>query len=326
MTVLTGARLSSMSRCPRQCAYTALNTTGDPLPLDAQEYFARGQMFELYVGWQLDAKHGRENVQRQVPVPWGAGYEGHADFVIDGGTVVEVVSTVVPSPLVFTFKAGQAKRYMHFLGHERGVVHVVNPSRLTQADMLPLRLTDDDREQFTAEVAAVTEAVKSAGEVLPDRVCRKPGDARAHLCPYASECFKDWVAPAASEDDREQARRAALDLYQAKQHERNLEAQLTAIEDERKQAQAALSELLEPGETQVGPFLVKRIPVRGRVTVKNELLKSGLIPDELLAPYVNVSDGYDRFEIARVSDETALTGDDFGSEAPWTDDDLRGAA
>lgn len=326
MSDLKGARLSAMARCIRQAAYTALDTPTDPLPLDAEHYFRRGHLFNMYVGQQLRAKYGADGVRSEVEIPWPLGV-GHADHVVDPESLaVEVVSTVTPSARVFEFKARQLKQYLHFGGYDNGAVYVIDPSSLKREDVLPVKLTDDDRTEIAADVTLLEVAVDRGHVGALPRVCRKPGDARGYLCQYASECFKDWQAPAASEDDREQARRAALDLYQAQQHERNLKAQLTAIEEERKNAQAALSDLLEPGETQVGPFLVKRIPIRGRVTVKNELLKAGLLPDELLAPYVSVSEGYDRFDITRVSDETALTGDDFGSEAPWSDDDLKGAA
>lgn len=320
MTALTGARLSALARCPRQCAYTALGVVEDDPPVDMTRFFARGHLFNMYVKHQLAAKHGAGNVRSEVDVPWPLG-TGHADHVVDSENLaVEVVSTVSPSAKTFEFKARQVKSYMRFGGWENGAVYVIDPSSLKAEDVLPVKLTDEDREEIDRIVPLVATAIQPdiGVDILP-RVCSKPGDARQYLCAFASTCFKGWEPPAAGENDQLEARRAALDLYQAKQRERNLKAQLSVAEDDRKAAQSVLSELLDPGETRVGPFVVKRTVVKGRTTVRAELLKSGLVDAELIGDYVKVGDQHERYEVTRDDDAPALSGDDFGPN-PLLDD------
>lgn len=327
MTALKGARLSSLARCVRQAAYTALDTPADPLPDDAEHYFRRGHLFNHYVGQQLRAKYGPAQVRSEVEIPWPLGV-GHADHVIAAESLcVEVVSTVSPSPHTFSFKAKQLRSYMHFGGYDNGAVYVIDPSSLKREDVLPVKLTDDDRQEIDTDVYMVGLAESEGRADVIERVCRKPSDARGYLCQYASACFANWEAPAVTDDDREAARRAALDLYQAKQRLRNLVAQEKAAETDAKEAQAILADLLPPGDfVSVGPFKVR---VRGpytRTTIKKELLDSGLVEREMIDAYVSESDPWFVSDITRESGETALTGDDFGSDAPWNDDDLKGAA
>lgn len=318
MTALRGARLSTLARCVRQCAYTALDAPRDEAPMDMTTYFARGHLFNHYVGQQLRAKHGKDAVRSEVDIPWPLGV-GHADHVVNGMLAVEVVSTVTPSPHTFGFKARQLKSYMHFGGYSDGAVYVIDPSSLKREDVLPIKLTDEDREEIDMNTKLVGVAVDlgrametNSPTFLP-RVCRKPSDARGYLCQYASTCFADWEAPPATVNDTEDARRAALDLYQAKQRERNLNAQLKVAEANKQKAAAELGELLPAGEfVTVGPFQVR---IRGpytRTTIKKELRDSGLLSPDLLDPYVSESDPWYVSDIKRDGDAPVLTGDDFG--------------
>jgi CRISPR/Cas system-associated exonuclease Cas4 (RecB family) len=311
---LTGARLSSLARCPRQAFYTAT----EPAPeYDEQtrRYFERGRLYEDLVIRQLEAKHPNSRVLRQHPVKWGLEWEGHLDaLILPEGIAVEVVSTVSPSGLIFDFKLEQLRLYMaHTPEAKSGVLYVVNPSSLRGEDIIPVTLTDQDRQRIENAVTAVVEAVR-AGEP-PERVCAKPSEARAHLCPFAETCFFGWEPPPPSPLSKD-AEQAAMRMLALKVRRDNLRRELRDADAEwRNEGDALLLEGVEPGQDyEAGGVKVKAVEVKGRETFSlSKFRKAGqMLPgdEDRLGPFIQHGEPYVRWTVSgeHVEAET----DDFG--------------
>lgn len=160
---LTGIRPSLWARCPTAAVYQGRGEIEADLPPEALEWFARGNLFEEYVVRQIIEKHGRDNVERQVIIPIPGIGEGHADaYVKTHKALTEVKSTVSPYPNsdIFGHAVNQLRIYLNYHGEaEVGWLYMINPNRLTPADVYEVRLTDEDREEIERQRAYI------AGEV-----------------------------------------------------------------------------------------------------------------------------------------------------------------
>lgn len=319
---LTGIRPSLWARCPTAAVYQGRGEEEAPLPPETQEWFFRGNVFEEIVVRQIVAKHGKENVERQVVIPIPGIGEGHADaYLKPEKTLIEVKSTVAPFPNSPIFEHGvkQLKLYIHHHPEaEQGVLYMLNPNRMTPADLYTVRLSDEDVEQIEFEREMIINGVHlgSGGPKhgSPFRPCTRPSQARGRMCPFAETCFADWEAPEPGEVTDPAALELASRIVALKNDERTHKLAYEAIEAARKEAQAELAEYVDEGESTVGPFNVKRWHVNGKQSFQVKAAVAAGISMELLAPFITIGNGHERIEITTA--ETA--GDiDYGSEAPF---------
>ena len=326
MSELTGARLSALSRCPRQAAYTALGAEANSPSDQMERYFARGRVFEEYVVRQFEAKYpGGVETQREIPWPLGV---GHADIYIpQEKLLVEVVSTVAPTGAILGFKIEQVKLYLHFDEEaERAAVYVVNPSDLRREDLLPVKLTDEDRMRIETEVAEVEAGIANYSEgpdALPTCCASSPDDCRfGHMCSYTDLAWADWEPPAA-EDVPEEAVELLMRLAAKDRAYKAAEANTSGYKHERDEIREALLPLLEPGvEYVAGGVSVKLTQVKGRETFRLAPARTAgaITPgiEEALQPWISVGEPSVRWTL-NVDDTAGLDAysDDYGDEPPF---------
>ncbi len=319
---LTGIRPSLWARCVTAAVYQGRGEMEAPHPPEAREWFARGHLFEEYVVRQVVAKHGHDNVERQVVIPIPGIGEGHADaYVKPAKALLEVKSTVAPYPNSPTFDFGvkQLQRYLAYHQEaEQGWLYMIDPSTLQPADMYPVVLSDEDRERIEAERQYVIEAV-AGGEIHVNprgtdlRPCTRPGQARGRLCPFSHVCFDGWEPEPPTEVTSPDALEAVGILYGIKEEKRRLSAAVKALEESERTVQAELAELLDEGESLVGGFVVKRTHVVRQPTFQVRAYEAAGHSLEALAEFFKPGSEYDLWKIARAEEAGDV---DFG-EAPF---------
>jgi hypothetical protein len=316
---LEGVRLSSLAKCARWSALQAIGAPEmEPLP-EWENYLARGQVFEQVVAAQYQVKYGRGNVQRQRVIPWGDGWEGHADlYLVKDRWLVEVVSTVAPHSGLLADKIRQARAYLHFDPEaENASVHVVNPSTLRRDEAFPVILTEESVEEIEARVAAVKRAIKTKGDDLPACSSCTPMECRMRGCPYTAEAWADWEAPLPGLLDGE-ARALAHELYVNKLAIKERKTLVAEAEKERATLRAALRDfgLRSGGDYLAGGVRVRRTEVAGRETYDVErAIEAGIVTAAMMEPFRRVGDPYDVWTVTRNGDEpleTEATVEDFG--------------
>ena len=322
MTVatLTGARLSQLSRCPRQAAYGALGTPEDETPVDMALYFRRGHFMSRLRHLEYAEQYGADQVELEREIPWALG-TGHADIYIQPTrTIVEVVSTVSPSALIEALKIDQAKTYVVLDPEaERAVVDVINPSSLAPAHSIPVRVADDDEAEVHEKVAQVVRAVESGGEELPARVCERPSQARSYLCPFASTCFAGWQEPEHDIDSPE-ARRLAAELLALDRARREAKAVVSELDGRWRDVTGELAEIVPAGKTHLGAVTITRTPVAGRVTFGlSTARKAGYWTPEDEArfeAFLKRGEPHERWSVVRDGEGPLVDTDDYG-EVPF---------
>ncbi len=316
---LTGIRPSLWARCVTAAVFQGRGETEAPTPPEAEEYFFRGNVFEEIVMRQIEAKHGKENVERQVwiPIP-GIGW-GHADgYLKTEKAIIEIKSTTSPYPNSDTFGFGVAQLQRYIAYHpeaEKGYLYMVDPNRMRAAEVRDVALTDEDFERIEAERIEIGEQVEGNAPLAlhgsERRPCTRPSQGRNRFCPFVAVCFDGWQEPVpniVSDPDAMAYARLIRDIELA---EREHKAALKATEQAKRDAKSALSEYCpEKGESLVGPFLVKTWTVNGTVKVSDRALRAAGIDPE---PYVTRSP--DRVEV-RVSESEEHGDIDFG-EVPF---------
>ncbi len=319
---LTGIRPSLWARCVTAAVFQGRGEPEAEHPPEAAEYFFRGHVFEEIVMRQIEAKHGRENVQRQVVIPIPGIGEGHADgYLIPDKALIEVKSTVAayPNSDTFTFGVEQLKRYLTYHGEaEKGYLYMVDPSRMKPADVYTVILTDEDREQIEAERQYIADSTRSPDYVLSphgydSRPCTRPSQARSRMCPFAAVCFADWEPDPAVEVTSPDALDAAARLHAIKTEKAQLAAQTRALEEGEKAAQAELAEHVEPGEAVIGPFHVKRTHVQMQPKFSIRAFEAAGHSVDPLAEYFTPGTAYDRWAIGK----TERPGDTDYGESPF---------
>lgn len=324
-------RWSLAARCPRMAGYAILGEEPAPEDDDTLLLFERGKLDERwFIENILDPRFGRDNVIRQKAILWPADApvgELHTDaFVVTEGMPWEIKSHADGEPAEFDFVqlAGQ----IHFdpdATKDAGVLAVID--RNLKREFLPVVLTDSlvgQVEQIAADVATCART----GE-LPGRVCEKPADGRARMCPFVGTCFADWTPPDPLNLDGDIAV-LAIDVMHAQALKRTLTKQADEADAEYKQLAARLIEHeLEADREYVGPGVtVKRtaFPDSERFAI-GKARKAGIwtdAHDEVFAPFVSFSGAHSRWKITPGG--RPVETEDFGDEAPWTDTDLDGPA
>lgn len=300
-----------------------LRGSGTPAPEydeRTRRYFARGHLYGSYVYQQLVAKFGRDDVVRERIVKWPLG-EGHMDaYIVSLGMVVETKSTVTPSTSspMFDMSVEQNKMYQHYTpGSKTGAVYLINPSDLSREDVFTVKLTDEDRERIDAKTAFIRDAINGESDDPVHgseyRPCTSPGQARGRMCPFAETCFADWEAPEPGEVTDPAALDAASRLYAIKEELRVHKAAIDALEEGKKQAEGDLAELLDVGDTVVGPYQVKRTHVVRQPTFSVRAYEAAGLSLEPLAEYFRPGSEYDVFRIAKADSP----GDVEYGEAPF---------
>jgi hypothetical protein len=203
---------------------------------------------------------------------------------------------------------------------------ILNPSDFTEDNYLVSKDTDAYRE-LAAEVherIAQVLAWRDTGE-LPARVCSKPSDAWGHFCLHADHCFEGWVKPELIPNEDPLVHELSIGLYRAKQDEHAAKERVTEAEEKRKAIQAQLADHLDEGEHEVGSLTIKRSVVNRKpsLDLKKALLAGAVDPDAI-EPYMKPGATYSNWYVDRHGDAPLIVPDEFGTEAPWTDDDLKG--
>lgn len=286
--------------------------------------------------------YGAGKVWCEKKIVWPLGV-GHADVWLPAtGTLVEVLSSAHATPQNAHSKKLQLAGYMeHDPEARNGVVVVLDPNDMSETRHIVSK-HDEQYASLVEEMRARIRQVQAwdADGTLPPRVCTKPSDARGHFCVYAEVCFDGWTAPERPKVKSPDVASLARQLYEVgrlkashggngadvafveqKMDEEGIDGALAALAKARtqkgiewleKHIKARLTDALghapedflhDPGEYEVGPLLLKR-------SVVNR------------AGYEVQPSSYETLTVKRVSDEPLLSGDSFGDEAPWDDDDL----
>lgn len=323
MKTLTGIRPSLWARCVTAAVFQGRGEEPAPHPPEAEEYFFRGAVFEEIVVRQLQAKHGKENVERQVVIEIPGIGEGHADgYLRPEKALIEVKSTTAahPNSDTFTFGVEQLRRYLAYHPEaERGYLYMLDPNRMRKADEYPVALTDTDREMIEDEREYIEWAAAEHHVPLMKhgddwRPCTRPSQARGRMCPFAEACFPDWQEPPAEEITDPLALEAASELAAIKAAEATARASLKALEEGRKDAEARLSEIVPVGKSVVGPYELVRTHVQRQPTFSVKAYEAAGHSLEPLAEYFKPGAEYDTWKIATAAEAGDI---DFGEEAPF---------
>lgn len=319
---LTGIRPSLWARCATAAAFQGRGEIEAEQPREAREWFQRGHLFEEYVMRQVVAKHGRDNVERQVVIPIPGIGEGHADgYVKPERALIEVKSTVAayPNSPTFEFGVAQLRRYLAYHPEaEQGWLYMIDPGTLKPADVYVVRLDDEERELIEAERLYILEAVEG-GELqlnprgTDERPCLKPTQARGRLCPFADVCFDGWEPDPLAEVTSPDALEAVGVLHGIKSEKSRLAAQVRALEESERVVQAELAELLDEGESLVGGFVVRRTHVVRQPTFQPRAAEAAGFPLEALAEFMKPGSEYDLWKVSLAGDPGDV---DYG-EAPF---------
>lgn len=323
MKTLSGIRPSLWARCPTAAVFQGRGELEAELPPETSEWFARGNLFEEYVARQIVAKHGRENVERQVVIPIEGIGEGHADaYIRPAKTLVEVKSTVAPYPNSDIFGHGVRQLRIYTAHHdeaEQGALYMVNPNTLKPADVYTVKLTEEDRGQIADEREYIVRGA-AGGELDLEphgsdyRPCVKPSQARGRMCPFARACFgDDWQPPEPTEIPDPHVLDLVSRLAALKDEKRVHAAAAKALEEGEKEIQAELAELVDEGESQVGPFRVRRTHVVMRPKFSERAFVAAGHSLEPLAEFFAGGSEHDRWAITREGNGEI----DYGEEAPF---------
>lgn len=311
----TAVRASEIARCQRMASLRALGH--EALEPDEQtlRYFARGHLYTEYVARQLAAKHGPDAIEREIEITHPLGI-GHADIYIKPAELlVEVKSTVTPttSSPMFDMAVEQLRIYLHYHPTaQEGALYLINPSDLTREDVFTVRLTDDDRQRIDDAMLEVMAG--ASGGPLPPRVCAKPTQARGRMCPFAEACFEHWEAPDTPAVTDRDALLVVAELAAIKANETEHRKALAALEQERKDAQSRLGELVPVGDSIVGPYAVKRIHKTRQPSFSAKAYEAAGHSLEPLAEFFRGGSEWDEYRIGEAHANGTV---DFGEEAPW---------
>lgn len=297
-------RLSEVARgCDRMSVHRALGDAEAEHEPEAYEYFARGQMFELYVVRQLEAKYGKGNIERQVIIKHPLG-RGHADaYIVPELALVEVKSTSAGTLSTPTYENGvrQLKLYLRFHPFaEVGYLMMLNPSNLRTVEKYEIVLTDDDAEEIDRRIERIQAGIATGS--FPDRVCEHPGQARAMLCQFAAPCFDGWEAPDPLVVRTPDALLAVSAFNEIAERRRSLSREIKALDAEYDEAKAAISRYCPTGDSVVGGFTVKRTPVPGRREFKLKAWEAaGGENADLIERFTTKGTGFDKITVKKAA-------------------------
>lgn len=324
MRTLTGIRPSLWARCVTAAVFQGRGEIEAEPPAEVKEFFFRGHVFEEIVMRQIEAKHGKHNVQRQVVIPIPGIGEGHADgYLIPEKALIEVKSTTgaYPNSPTFDYGANQLRRYIAYHPEaEKGLLYMVDPGRMKPAEIYTVVLTDADRDRIEQERQAIVRAVEMPELVALDphgsdvRPCVRPTQARGRMCPFAEACFEHWEAPDTPDVTDRDALLVVAELAAIKANETEHRKALAALEQERKDAQSRLGELVPVGDSIVGPYAVKRIHKTRQPSFSAKAYEAAGHSLEPLAEFFRGGSEWDEYRIGEAHANGTV---DFGEEAPW---------
>lgn len=320
---MEGVRLSQLARCPRMCAFGALDTPEDERPYDTEEAFFRGKVLEGVAALRAQAEYGAEfqgekNILRQRVVSWPLG-EGHADiYVRSERLLIEVKSSTSDSDVPLLNAIRQLQLYLYFDPEaEQGQVWWIDPRK---GNFKPAKWAVDPLP--ADEVMAIVEAVRTAqgGGELPERVCSRPSDAGPRMCPFVRTCFADWSEEVPSLNG--EATELARAWHEAKKHEKEIEAAAAAWKDRRRQVEAELAKLDIPvGKSLCGDYELRRVHVSGGESLSLKkpraagLWHDGL--DEMFGQFITTRKSYDRYEVEKVGADADFVPDYDAESVPF---------
>lgn len=278
--LLTGARFSNASRCPRMAAYDVLGAFPLPPSERVEGLFQRGH--EVEDGWfdHILPKTYSGRVQRQAAIPWGTGWEAHVDGILlddPQRTHVEVKSTTdihtLPGVPVEIRGVKTTAAVIQVVGGaifdpDGGDAAVVAVSPVDYQDKwYPINITPELRGVVEEVADRVVEAARTGD--LPSRVCLRPSDAIGRHCPYAADCFADYDEPIPTDlTENADARDAAEELLKVTLALRQNDAATATLKKTRDELRGELVEAgVEAGvDYQIGDTRVKLTAVKGRET------------------------------------------------------------
>jgi hypothetical protein len=318
-------RWSSVRACSRKAVYEHLGAPARERTDREERVLYRGKSIGRDYASFLAARYGADAIEVERKVQWALGL-GHIDiYVKETRTAIEVLSSAHATDAMVQSKLLQLTGYMeHDPEVDNGALVVLNPSDFHE-DRFLVNKDSDAYAELVAEMndrVAQVLAWNETGE-LPARVCSKPSDAWGQFCLHADHCFEGWQPAETDVIADPLVRELAIELYLAKRAETEAKKLVSEAEEKRKAVQEQLAEHLEPGEYEVGSLTVKR-----RVTNRQPSLDSKkarlAIPgwDALVEPYLTPGATYSTWVIDRNGDAPLTV--DFGDEAPWTDEDLKG--
>jgi hypothetical protein len=319
-------RWSSVRACPRKAVYEWENAPARERTDREERILFRGKSIGRDYASFLVARYGADAIEAERKVEWALGI-GHIDiYVKETKTAIEVLSSAHATDAMVQSKLLQLTGYMeHDPDVDNGALVVLNPSDFTE-DRYLVNKDSDAYAELVAEMndrIAQVLAWNETGET-PARVCSKPSDAWGQFCLHADHCFEGWQPPEEADvvaDPR--VRELAIELYLAKRAETEAKKLVGEAEEKRKAVQEQLAEHLEPGEYEIGSLTVKR-RVTNRAASVNAKKARLAIPgwDALVEPYLTPGATYSTWVIDRNGDAPLTV--DFGDEAPWSEEDLKG--
>lgn len=345
-----GLRASSLRDCPRRAIFEATDAPARERTDREQRTMFRGQsighdfivMLASSNNWRVWVDSGpnywlppelaassRESadVVAELIVRWKHG-RGHADaFIVSTGTVVECLSSAHASDAMIRSKLLQAVIYCEHVAEATNCrLVVIDPGDLSEEQVV----LSPKSEAYRSLVAEMHERI---GEIdawledgpLPQRVCSKPSESISHFCPFATHCFEGWTAPEPDELDCDETLADTLATFDRVKRERaDLGKLERALKTEQDDAQKILEGLELPvGTVRLGPFEVTRTFTQRKDSFEWEKAEmAGVFEPGLYGDFFRAGSSYSTFKTVRVDD----SGDEFGSEAPWSDADLEESA
>jgi hypothetical protein len=320
-------RWSSVRACPRKAVYEWQNAPARERTDREERILYRGKSIGKDYAKFLIARQGPDAIEVERKVEWALGL-GHIDIYVKATkTAIEVLSSANATDAMIHSKLLQVVGYTENDPEvDNCALVILNPSDFTEDNYLVSKDTDAYRE-LAAEVherIAQVLAWRDTGE-LPARVCSKPSDAWGHFCLHADHCFEGWVKPELIPNEDPLVHELSIGLYRAKQDEHAAKERVTEAEEKRKAIQAQLADHLDEGEHEVGSLTIKRSVVNRKpsLDLKKALLAGAVDPDAI-EPYMKPGATYSNWYVDRHGDAPLIVPDEFGTEAPWTDDDLKG--
>lgn len=332
-------RWSMAAKCPRMCAYGLLGAEPAEPDERTKRLWRRGRQLGADVANDFAAKYGEDQVVREKAIQWPDGGlplgELHTDvFVKPEKMAVEVKSSTSPASILDDAITQLGGEIRYDTDAEVGCLAIVDPTGWRDTELIPVLLTAELQERVEAIAQQVVGA--AAGGEMPKRVCEKPSDGRGKFCPFVDVCFSDWQAPDPLNLDGDVAE-LLVEYKLAQDDEKAAKAVVGEKETRRKELGEQLAgwELL-PGVEYVGPGVrAKRTHVAASEKLSySTLKKAGVLQssiwtpehDELIAPFVKLSGAHDRWKVDLVGATTvsSTAAEDFGDDAPWTDEDLEG--
>jgi hypothetical protein len=298
----TGPRLSQIAKCPRAGSLQAAGH--EPAePTDRQRLlFRRGHLFGEYAYQtlleQYDGTLEREReIHWTMTAPSGQTFEGigHADFYLPAEKQIREIKSSTDVYRIVNTAITQAKLYLHFDPEaETAVVQIINPVSLLQ-DEIPVKLTERDREDLPSLLQTV--AAGADGGPLPACAEGSPGACKQSGCLYYEHAWDGWD----NQPTELQLTPEVEHLLRRWNGFKDLERQGNLARDDRKLIEAELVQAgVKPGQNHVGDWVVKRIVAKGRTTFSYATAeKAGVLDglEEILAPFVKVSEPSERFEV-----------------------------